>query len=170
VQQAHPNNGRVQKICSNSASLVTAVFLHRVNELKPGVLTPDLLPTFDCRIGAFRDEQAALALVWWRVQDCGMNAISDAVFHLSGPAKGGVTEGTEAKLTQLQAASKLPLHEHQAHGSFFVKVKRRKDGFNPKTQKAVVCYRPALEKARGNLLARAARGTLPRDDPAPGGD
>ena len=163
LQQAHPNNGRVQKICSNSASLVTALFLHRMSELKPGVVTPELLPTFDCRIGAFKGKEEALALLWWRVQDCGMNAISDAVFHLQGPPKSGKTDGTDVKLAQLKEAGKLPMHEHQAHGSFFVKVKRRKEGFNPKTQKAVVCYRPMLEKVTGNVLVCAARGALPAD-------
>jgi len=170
AQQAHPNNGRVQKICSNSAAIVTSMYIHRLHEMAaPGTLKPEHLPTFDCRIGAYASYEEAMSLIYWRVADCGMNAVSDAVYHLKQGAGHARTATTDVKLNHLKSEGKLPLHTHQAHGSFFFKVKRRKEGFNPKTQQPVICFRPAIEKASGNILRNVKNGSFPKDDEVGGG-
>ena len=157
VQQAHPHNGRVQKVCSTAAALVTAMYIHRLHEMTepglvttlcidgfsptptpyqditmmtmnltltvwiPGTLKPEHLPSFDCRIGAYKSYEEAMALIAWRVSDCSMNAISDAVYHLKGPGQER-TATTDVKLLHLKKEGKLPLAPHQAHGTFFFKV------------------------------------------------
>mmetsp|Transcript_34657 Transcript_34657/g.92234 ORF Transcript_34657/g.92234 Transcript_34657/m.92234 type:complete len:265 (+) Transcript_34657:826-1620(+) len=130
-------------------------------------LTQDLLPTFDCRVGSYTTEAEAMALILWRGYDCCINSVSDAVHHSRFPADSSVVskkeamrQGTSAKLRWLHHHGALPIPEHQANGSLFVKVKRQGEGFNPRTNETVQCLRSVIERVPGNVLVSFASGAL----------
>lgn len=170
-QQPHIYGGRVQKLCSIAASTATAVFNHRFWELaaSAGLRLGEEVPLahFDCRVGVFDAEEEALALVLWRAQDCGVNGVSDAVFHTQGTGKQLRSSGTGEKLVWLAAAGRLPLHRHQAYGSLFLRSLRRFEGVNPKTgertevtRRTVVLANDGQDGASRSVLSLAAQGKV----------
>lgn len=172
-QQPHLNGGRVLKICTHAAAHVTARFNYKIQlicEAKGLPMEERLLATFDCRLGHYGTLDEALSLLLWRAQDCGVNGVADAVHHCRGMlegAKQATEQGTGDKLKWLAEKGRLPLLQHQAHGSFFVKVKRRKAGMNPKMGETTMTLRGCIEEVPGNLLCRLALGQLfPEDDKA----
>jgi len=174
VQQPHLHNGRVMKLCTQAAAHVTALFNHKVQAICAArhlTLEESCLATFDCRLGHYGSLEEALGLLLWRAYDCGVNGVSDAVFHRRGEipgAKQAMGHTTDKKLLWLAEAGLLPLQPHQAHGSFFVKTRRRIEGCNPTTGQIVVTLRGVLEEVSGNVLCNAASGTLfPEDDDLP---
>lgn len=61
VQQCHPYNGRVQKMCSLAAATVTAHFNYKLMQLCKGEPLPvDALATFDCRVGIYDTKEQAV--------------------------------------------------------------------------------------------------------------
>jgi tRNA(His) 5'-end guanylyltransferase len=161
VRQPHRYNGRVTKITTTVASLVSTKFLcelFQVCEAKGAKYPEEHLPFFDCRMGVFDTQQEAMSLIWWRAYDCSINGISDAVHqNKGGPVK---RENTLKKLAWLMEQGLLPLPEHQAHGSFFVKVQKEGTGLNPKTGETLPCWRSSIERVGGCVLQHVADGTL----------
>lgn len=172
-QECHVYGGRIQKLCSLAAATVTARFQYELmllckknNVDVTEVLVADKLPTFDCRIGVFDTREEALALILWRAYDCGVNSVSDAVFH-SGirERKRMMKLNTAEKLAWLNEHKMLPLPINQREGAFFVKRKRVFDGTNKKTGEAVRYLRGKIEVVEGNVLILYSQGKLfPPDD------
>eukprot|EP01060_Flectonema_neradi_P015402 TRINITY_DN22005_c0_g1_i1.p1 TRINITY_DN22005_c0_g1~~TRINITY_DN22005_c0_g1_i1.p1 ORF type:complete len:323 (+),score=67.75 TRINITY_DN22005_c0_g1_i1:131-1099(+) len=157
----HVRNGRVQKLASLYAAVCTAVFNSEVNallsekELKP--LPVELLPTFDCRVGSYDTEKQALSLLAWRCYDSGINGVTDACYQKRGileGAKHATTLGNDQKLKWLLKNNLLPLPNHQAHGTVFIKKLRPHKGFNPITNQNVDTFRMTLVELEGCLLTR----------------
>merc|ERR1712224_857341 len=136
-QQCHLYRGRIQKLCSTAASIVTALFNCRVFQLaeKHGIVIGAGFPLshFDCRVGTFESEEEALALVLWRAQDCGVNGVSDAVHQSKVAGKNLKGGNTADKLLWLAEQCMLPLPAHQAYGSLFLVSYRVIHGVNQKT-------------------------------------
>jgi len=93
-QQPHSFNGRVQKIGSLAASVVTGIFNLRVMEkctkLNITVEPKSMLARFDCRVGSYDSEKEATSVLLWRAYDCGVNGVSDAV-HKAKVGSGKLT-------------------------------------------------------------------------------
>ena len=165
VHHPHAHNGRVQKLCSLAAALVTATFNNEIVRLchKHGITAYDdndhddglFLACFDCRVGMYETEQEALSVLLWRSYDCGVNGVSDAVFSLKGMVEGAgamVKESTDHKLKWLYEHSKLPLPPHQREGAYFVKRRRRVVAKDHITNLPVTCLRSRIEQVEGNVL------------------
>lgn len=167
-QQCHARSGRVVKTCTLAASLVTAMFNRRVNELlaeSKEHLNDSNLPYFDCRLAHYGSREEAMTLILWRAYDCGVNGVSDAVHHLPGADKSVKSKGGREKLQYLHAQGKLPLPLHQSCGTYFVRVKRIVEGFNPITKQTVKSIRNTIEIVPGNILSLAKNDLLyPVDD------
>eukprot|EP00434_Breviolum_minutum_P016499 symbB.v1.2.014543.t1/scaffold1066.1/size140347/7 len=150
-------------------------------------MTDHCLANFDCRLGSFSTMEEAMSLVLWRAADCGVNGVSDAVYKSKLPSAKSTTRlGTSDKLQWLAENGLLPLQPHQAcygrtlihpaaipntsstnqaYGSYFVKVRRMHEGFNPKTGETTQSLRSTVEEVPGNLLRLAAQRSLfPVDD------
>jgi len=157
VQQVHSRSGRVMKISTLAAGYVSAQFITLLSQFcvrhgidSTGLL--DTLPHFDCRMGQYSSWEEARGLLMWRAYDCSVNGVSDAVFQIKGSGKGIQGKGKLEKVTWLWQEGRLPLPRHQAYGSVYVKVKRIKDAFNPKTETAVQTLRGAIEHRDGPVL------------------
>merc|ERR1712224_1012733 len=124
------------------------------------------LAVFDCRLGHYATLEEAMTLVLWRAADCGVNGVSDAVYKCKiAGAKQAMGKSKEEKLQWLAAHQLLPLKPHQAYGSYFARVRRRKERLNPITGQNVISLRNDIEEVHGNILRLAATGTLfPKDD------
>eukprot|EP01064_Diplonema_japonicum_P017685 TRINITY_DN2596_c1_g1_i1.p1 TRINITY_DN2596_c1_g1~~TRINITY_DN2596_c1_g1_i1.p1 ORF type:complete len:334 (+),score=73.93 TRINITY_DN2596_c1_g1_i1:71-1072(+) len=151
AQSCHMRNGRVQKLASLNAARVTAVFNHEVMKLcaSKGLPPPDRshLATFDCRVGSYDTEREALSLLLWRSYDSGINGVTDACFHQKGVlpgAKEAVAAGNDQKLAFLMKHNLLPLHPHQAYGSFCIRKRAPHIGYNPVTKEEVHTTRSKL--------------------------
>ncbi|CAK8992110.1 unnamed protein product [Durusdinium trenchii] len=172
-QQCHSHGGRVVKLCTLAAAHVTALFNYRLHALfadKGISMDEQQLAMFDCRLGSFATAEQAASLLLWRAADCGINGVSDAVYKSKLPgAKNVMRLGTSEKLQWLAQNQLLPLHAHQAYGSYFVRVKRVHEGMNPKTGEISKSLRSAIEEVPGvNVLRLAAEGKLfPSDDEEP---
>lgn len=147
--------GRHDKLVSLSAAQASSIFNLDVRSmLETKKLTIDLkevpLVLFDCRMGVFDTLKDAFRLILWRAYDCGVNGISDAVFNMEEqeglPGKKKRTGlGTMDKLDILAEYQILPLENHQAYGSLFVRRKIIKTGWNPKLQQTVESLRSVVE-------------------------
>uniref|UniRef100_A0A7S4KI77 tRNAHis guanylyltransferase catalytic domain-containing protein n=1 Tax=Paramoeba aestuarina TaxID=180227 RepID=A0A7S4KI77_9EUKA len=160
-QQPHAFNGRVLKLCTLAASTVATLFNYRVAELTE--LSPSLLARFDCRLGIYDTFEEALSLVLWRAYDCGINGIADACHHQRGKiegAKQAVGKSNREKLLFLHKHNLLPLADHQAYGSFYVRVKRVRELEDPRTNEKVVRLRGVVEKVDGGVLNLFQEGKL----------
>lgn len=170
-QQPHMYSGRVMKLCSLAAAHCSVVFLRAMVQLaqqrgidKQVNLWQSLpLPTFDCRVGIFDTQQEACALLWWRAYDCGINGVADAVYKLKGVpgAKAAMALNTIDKLKFLatHAPEALPLPDHQARGSLYCRVKRRRTvRYTPKSgiETETECLRSTVELVPGHVLHLAA--------------
>lgn len=159
-QQPHNYNGRVLKLCSMASSIVTARFLHElhVHSIEKNVPLPRL-PHFDCRLGSYATEAEAFSLIIWRAYDCSINGVSDAVHRAHG---GKIKlESTIPKLHWLRANGFLPLHPHQAYGSFFLKIRVLKEGENPLTGETKISLRSKITEAESDVLQLVAQGKNP---------
>lgn len=170
-QQCHTSGGRVLKLCTHAASHVTALFNYRIQALfgaKGIQMDESFLAAFDCRLGHYATLDEAMALVLWRAADCGVNGVSDAVHKSRGKilnAKQVMGKSKEEKLQWLAANHMLPLKPHQAYGSYFVKVRRTREGINPRTGQTATSLRSTIEEVHGNVLRLASVGALfPKDD------
>jgi len=173
VQAVHVRSGRVTKLTTLAASLVTAHFLLQLAELccqeRGQEAVRDLaavLPHFDCRLGHYSSWEEARGLLLWRAYDCSVNGVSDAVYQIKGSGKQVQALPMIAKVEWLWQQGKLPLPRHQAYGTVLVKVRRVIDGFNPKLGVAVKTLRGAIETLDGPVLERARNNglLLPEDD------
>merc|ERR1711972_1295132 len=91
-QQPHARNGRVAKLTTLAASLVTARFNLILAQacVDGGIELHELvgvLPHFDCRMASFSSWEEARALLLWRAYDCSVNGVSDAVHQIPGSGK-----------------------------------------------------------------------------------
>jgi tRNA(His) 5'-end guanylyltransferase len=166
-QQPHNFNGRVLKLCTLAATNVATLFNYRVSELIK--LEPTLLATFDCRLGIYNTFEEAISLVLWRAYDCGINGIADACHHQRGKipgAKQAVGAPNRGKLDFLHQHKLLPLADHQAYGSFFVRVKRLRECEDPRSKEKVLRLRSSIEKVEGSVLNLFQEDNLMRKDDA----
>jgi len=171
-QQSHLYSGRIQKLCSLTAATVTARFNHEVATLcreKNVEYVPDMLVTFDCRVGVYDTEQEAMSLVFWRAYDCGVNCTSDACYKSTIPgSKRYVGQPTEQRILWLYENSLLPMLPHQRDGTFLLKRKRLLHGKNQKTGEDVTFLRGRIEQQVGNVLQLYHDDTLlPSDEELP---
>merc|ERR1711879_1056103 len=104
----HVRNGRVIKICSLAAGIVTARFIMDLAELcvadgKSLDGLSKVLPHFDCRLGRYDSWEEARALLMWRAFDCSVNGVADAVHHskISDGKKEAMGKHKEAKVQWL---------------------------------------------------------------------
>lgn len=164
-QFPHTYNGRVAKMTTLAAGLVTAKFVLGLSQLcikNGGDLEglAGILPHFDCRLGNYDTWEEAQALLIWRCYDCSVNGVSDAVYHTKGSGKQVQSLGRREKVEWLWKNGKLPLPRHQAYGTVMVRVKREVDGVNPLTGESVKSVRgvieclqcPVLELVRSDYL------------------
>merc|ERR1712032_468941 len=157
-RQVHIYNGRVLKICTLAAGLVTARFMAElakllVSEGKGVDGLAEVLPHFDCRLGHFASWDEARSLLMWRAYDCSVNGVSDAVHHSRFEGKRhAMGLGKREKVAWLFDRGLLPLPRHQAYGSLFAKRKREVDGFNPKTGEHSKTFRGVIEHVEGPVL------------------
>lgn len=167
----HTRSGRVTKMTTLAAGFVSTTFVMTLTELckkksdskesfeKHLNKLCDLVPHFDCRMASYDSFEEASALLLWRAYDCGVNGVSDAVHHSKGVEgrKEVMLQGTHAKLQWLDSHSKLPLPKHQANGTYFTRVKRVKEGFNPKKNENVLSLRSVVEKMEGVPVLELAK-------------
>lgn len=158
----HLYNGRVLKLCSTSASIASVYFYNQLIKLSPSVILEEIYPHFDCRMGVFYTLKEALSLIWWRAYDCSINGVADAVYHQRGKLL--KNENTFDRLKWLEINNFLPLPHHQAYGSFYVRVKKIKDGFNPLTNESKKCLRYVIVKQDGPILHQVRNGNLIPDN------
>lgn len=164
-RQVHFHGGRVQKITTLAAGLVTSKFLVTLAKLSNdggGRLDclEQVLPHFDCRMGHYASWEEARALLMWRAYDCSVNGVSDAVYHTKGSGKAITSKGKQEKVAWLHSNNLLPLPKHQAYGHLLVQVERDVKGLNPKTGEAVVAIRHVIEPLEGPVLDLIRSGTL----------
>jgi len=164
-RQVHFHNGRVQKIATLAAGLVTAKFVMELGQLlategKGLDGLAQVLPHFDCRVGHYESWEEARALLMWRAYDCSVNGVSDAVYHTQGSGKEINGKGKIEKAEWLWKNGLLPLPKHQAYGHLLVKVVREVEGFNPKTQESVTTKRQVIEALDGPVLELCRNGVL----------
>ena len=103
-------------------------------------------------MGVYDSWEEAISLVLWRGYDCGINGIADACHHQRGTlegAKQAVGKGNRDKLNFLVEHNLLPLPNHQAYGSYFVRVRRVKELEDPRTGEKVKRLRGVVEKVEG---------------------
>lgn len=158
-RQPHLRNGRVGKLSTLAAGLVTARFLLALAQQPEGggdVLASltRALPHFDCRAASWESWEEAQSLLIWRAYDCSVNGVSDAVHHLKGmPSRNEVQrKGRRDKVEWLWRQGLLPLPRHQAYGTVLARAKRVVDGHNPKTDTVVRTLRGVIEPVPGPVL------------------
>lgn len=96
--------------------------------------------TFDARIGVYDTIKEAFELVLWRAYDCSINGVSQAVHYAvhKNIFKGHTKQSTQQlhqgeKLDLLNKHGLLPLRDHQAYGTLYVKTYCEKMAVNKKT-------------------------------------
>lgn len=180
IQEPHNRNGRVCKIATLAAGLVTSKF---VTSLLLKCIKDDksldynledlskLLPHFDCRVACYDSWEEARGLLLWRGYDCSVNGISDAVHHNKSASNDIKRDNTKVKIKWLydmylskNSSEKNLIPRHQAYGSLYRKVKREVSGFNPTISNApiVKTIRKVIEKDKNNkpILILAKEGLL----------
>lgn len=102
---------------------------------------------FDARLAVWDSTADALRLVSWRAYDAGVNGVSDVIhglpskYYVQKSRKAMSCEHTGNKLDFLTECGMLPLPEHQAYGTMMHRTKRMVQGYNPKTEEAVMSLR-----------------------------
>lgn len=153
----HFHNGRVQKMATLAASLVTAKFIMELGQLcvSEGKGLDGLgrvLPHFDCRIGFYESWEEARALLMWRAYDCSVNGVADAVYHTKGSGKEINGKSKIEKAEWLWKNGLLPLPKHQSYGHLLLRSTREVQGYNPKTEESVTTLRQVIEPLEGPVL------------------
>jgi len=165
----HPYNGRVQKLCSLAASIVTARFnfgLLRICVRADKPAPEDgFLATFDCRVGAYDTQREAVSVLLWRAYDSGVNGVSDAVHQQKGKQRHDSLKGvmkctTNEKLIWLHRHGLLPLPRHQREGSYYVKQRVVLHTTNRATGEPVSCLRSRTQHLTGNLIRLYKEGAM----------
>lgn len=165
-REPHLYSGRVQKLCSLAAALVTSRFNYQVMKLcnEAGVeYLPELVATFDCRVGVYSTQEEALSLILWRAYDCNINGTQGAVYFQKGKVEGAGKACElpgDARLRWLNDNSLLPLCPHERDGTYLVKRKRAIQGVNQKTGKEIIYLRSKVEQVSGNVLQLFQDGKL----------
>lgn len=157
-RQVHFRNGRVQKLTTTAAGIVTAKFLVELGQLcvsegKGLHGLAKVLPHFDCRLGHYKSWEEARALLMWRAHDCSVNGVSDAVYHTRGSGKAINAKDKVAKAEWLYQNGRMPLPQHQAYGHLLVRASKEVQGYNPKTEETVMTTRHVIEPLEGPVLA-----------------
>lgn len=150
-----PFNGRMQKWVSIAASLVSGVFnrkLWRLVAERGGQLDPRYTAHFSCRVGVLESEAAALGMLLWRAYDCNVDAAQSACRYHGAPAA-----GYPEQIKWLHDAGKLPMDNHQAYGSLYVRSMAQFDAFDQATNESVVVAR------RVNVLTNDGVADTPRN-------
>lgn len=174
VQQQHERGGRVGKLTTLAASFVSVRFALQLAQLcqEFKVDLSELLaasPHFDCRLGHYSCWEEAQALLMWRAYDSSVNGVSDAVHHSGIAGAKKVNKGnTKERLVWLKQQGRLPLPPHQACGTMLVKVKRLREGFNPRSNTVVHVLRGTIERTEGvHILELVRSGSVWRADDVP---
>jgi len=169
-RQPHVRGGRVTKITTLAASLVTAHFLMQLCQKcqQSGVGLEGLaqvLSHFDCRLGHYDSWEEARALLMWRAYDCSVNGVSDAVYQIKGSGKDVRGAGKREKVEWLWKQGHLPLPRHQAYGTVLARVKRVVEGHNPKSGESTKTLRGRIEQVEGPVLELVRSDSLlPKDE------
>ncbi len=179
IQEPHNRKGRVCKIATLAAGLVTSKFVTSLLKcIKDDKSLDDnledlskLLPHFDCRIACYDSWEEARGLLLWRGYDCSVNGISDAVHHNKSASNDVKRDNTKVKIKWLydmylskNSSEKSLIPDHQAYGSLYKKVEREVLGCNPTIADApmVKTIRRIIEKDKNNkpILILAKEGLL----------
>jgi len=167
-QHVHLRGGRVIKLCTVAAGLVTAIFNARIARvcLDKGIQPDEYMQShFDCRLGHYSSWEEARAVLLWRAYDCSVNGLSDAVYHAGHEgSKKVVHQPMQVKLLWLAENKMLPLPPCQAKGSYLVRVRRRVEGYNPQKKETVVSLRSRVELLDFPVLDLARRDAMIPDD------
>lgn len=177
-QQVHFRGGRVVKICTTAAAACTARFNSHIAKLcvQKQVPTEEMVEIlamchFDCRLGHYNTWVAAQSILLWRAYDCSVNGVSDAVYQQDTQAYGGkrktIAKHTKDKLLLLKEMGCLPLPMHQSQGSYYCRVRRVKDGWNPQKKEAVKSLRSTVELVEQHVLQLSRCDALLLLDDAP---
>ena len=130
---SHEYSGRRDKLISLSASMATQHFNREVLKLiymkspESACELIDQLPNicFDSRMAVYNTIEDAFCLILWRAYDCGVNGLSSGVLLSGLPESKSINaKHSDEKLLYLHTNNLLPLHPHQAYGSFIRKVKK----------------------------------------------
>jgi tRNA(His) 5'-end guanylyltransferase len=95
--------------------------------------------TFDARIGVYDSLEEAFELVLWRAYDCSVNGISQTVHEhtFDGHTKQSTQQLNQGgKLDLLNKHGLLPLRDHQAYGTLYVKTHCEKMAVNKNTNES----------------------------------
>eukprot|EP00759_Apiculatamorpha_spiralis_P043002 PhF_6_TR40702/c0_g1_i1/m.61190 len=158
-RSTHPYNGRRDKLETLSASYATQLFTRELMALKGGVLPPEVVVLFDCRMATWPDFPSAFELIAWRAYDCSVNGVSTAVHNASAP-KDVRGSSTGEKLKWLIANKKLPLPDHEAYGTLYLRKKQVVEGTNRLTGEAVESVRNTIVPCLGPVLRNIREGVL----------
>lgn len=179
IQEPHNRKGRVCKIATLAAGLVTSKFVTSLLKcIKDDKSLDDnledlskLLPHFDCRVASYDSWEEARGLLLWRGYDCSVNGISDAVHHNKSASNDIKRDNTKVKIKWLykmylenDSSEKILIPDHQAYGSLYKKVEREVLGCNPTIADApmIKTIRRVIEKDKNNkpILILAKEGLL----------
>ena len=179
IQEPHNRKGRVCKIATLAAGLVTSKFVTSLLKcIKDDKSLDDnledlskLLPHFDCRVASYDSWEEARGLLLWRGYDCSVNGISDAVHHNKSASNDIKRDNTKVKIKWLydmylskNSSEKSLIPDHQAYGSLYKKVEREVLGCNPTIADApmIKTIRRVIEKDKNNkpILILAKEGLL----------
>ena len=143
----YPFSGKRDKLVSLSASLASSLFNRAIiqdyfqNHSNTQELeVEDLIPLiqFDCRMGIWNTYLDALQVILWRQYDCGVNGISDAVYHLDNNKNKAIMKlDSNKKLEYLEEQKQLPLPPHQAYGTLVYKTKEMQEDTHYRTGKPI---------------------------------
>lgn len=95
--------------------------------------------TFDARIGVYDSLDEAFELVLWRAYDCSVNGVSQMVHNhkFEGHTKQSIQQLNQGeKLDLLNKHGLLPLRDHQAYGTLYVKTHCEKMAVNKNTNES----------------------------------
>jgi tRNA(His) 5'-end guanylyltransferase len=158
----HPYAGRRDKLETLSASYASQLFTRKLLNLgaSKGRPLPDQVTVlFDCRMAVDTTMASAFELIAWRAYDCSVNGVSTAVMNSKAPKQ--VREAsTGEKLAWLVSSGVLPLPDHEAYGTLYVKTKVAVQSLNPMTQEPVEVQRGVVSHVPGAVLRNIKNGTL----------
>ena len=162
--------GRLNKILSLSAGLVSSKFLFLIMEIaiSKGLdisLLSSLNIAFDSRIGRYDTLEDAFELILWRSYDCSVNGISDAIYKSKIPNKKEAFRfNSTKKLYVLKENNLLPLFNHQAYGTLLVRRKVEYEKINNKTGVFENIMKSVNEETDGPVITNLKNKVIVLDD------
>lgn len=149
IGATHNFAGRRDKLETLGASIISQYITRELCKIKE--IPDNIRIIFDCRMAVWDTFRDAFQLILWRVYDCSVNGISTAVANFRAP-KDICDRDTGVKLKWLEENNKLPLNNHEAYGSFYMKVKKVIETINQKTGEKGETTRGFIEQMEGNVI------------------